>query len=175
MKLLDIIILVPLLWGAYKGFTKGFVMEIVSLLAFVLAILIAFKTLHIGIELIRPHLDAESFLPVISFILIFISVVLLVNLMGKLIKKFLDITLLGKVDDIAGAILGALKWAFGLSTILWLMNQAQIVVPNDVVEGSVLFPYLVKYGPSLINTLSAIVPYGRGIVDSINELLVPLQ
>ncbi len=175
MKLLDIIILVPLLWGAYKGFTKGFVMEVVSLLAFVLAILIAFKTLHLGIELIRPYISAESFLPLISFVLIYIAVVLLINLAGKLIKKFLDITLLGKVDDIAGAILGALKWAFGLSTILWLMNQAQIVVPNDVVEDSILFPYLVKYGPSLINTVSEIVPYGRGIVDAINELLVPLQ
>lgn len=175
MKLLDIIILVPLLWGAYKGFTKGFVMEIVSLLAFVLAILIAFKTLHIGIELIRPHLDAESFLPVISFVLIFISVVLLVNLIGKLIKKFLNISLLGKVDDIAGAILGALKWAFGLSTILWLMNQAQIVVPNDVVEDSVIFPYLVKYGPMLINSFSAVIPFGQGLVDAINDLLVPLK
>ena len=116
MKLLDIIILVPLLWGAYKGFTKGFVMEIVSLLAFVVAILVAFKTLHLGIELIRPYISAESFLPLISFVIIFIGVVLLINLAGKLIKKFLDITLLGKVDDIAGAVLGAFKWAFGLST-----------------------------------------------------------
>lgn len=150
-------------------------MEVVSLLAFVLAILIAFKTLHLGIELIRPYLSTESFLPLIAFVLIFIAVVLLINLAGKLIKKFLDITLLGKVDDIAGAILGALKWAFGLSTILWLMNQAQLVVPNDVVEGSVLFPYLVKYGPMIINGFSAIVPYGKGVVDAINELLVPLK
>ena len=55
------------------------------------------------------------------------------------------------------------------------MNQAQIMVPNDVVEDSVLFPYLVKYGPMVINGFSAIVPYGKGVVDSINELLIPLQ
>ena len=150
-------------------------MELVSLLAFIIGIIIAFKTLHLGIELIRPYLDTDSLLPVISFILIFAAVVIGITLGGKLIKKFLDYTLLGNLDDIGGAIVGFLKWSFGLSVIFWLMNRAQIVIPDSITEDSILFPYLVKYGPFLIDSFSNIIPFGKGIVDNINELIAPLK
>ena len=175
METLDIIILLPLAWGTYKGFTKGFVMELVSLLAFILGIIIAFKFMHLGIDLIRPYLDSDSLLPVASFILIFAAVVIGINFIGKILKKFLDYTLLGNLDDIAGAIVGFLKWSFGLSVILWLMNRAEVGVPDSYTEGSIIFPYLVKYGPYLIDAFSNVVPFGKGIVDSINELIAPLK
>ena len=33
MNYFDIIFVIPLLWGAYKGFSKGFVLEIASFVA----------------------------------------------------------------------------------------------------------------------------------------------
>lgn len=150
-------------------------MELVSLLAFVIAIVVAFKFLHFGIDLIRPYLDTDSLLPVISFILIFAAVVLGITMVGKMIKKFLDYTLLGNLDDVAGALVGFLKWGFGLSVIFWLMNRAQIVVPDSITEGSILFPYLVKYGPFMIDSFANLIPFAKGIVDNINELIAPLK
>ena len=38
MNYLDIIIIIPLIWGAYKGFRKGFIIEIASLIALILGI-----------------------------------------------------------------------------------------------------------------------------------------
>lgn len=149
--------------------------EVVSVLSFVLATLAAFKLIDVGISLLRPYLSAESILPIASFVIIFFGVIIGVTFLGKLVKKFLDITLLGNIDDVAGAVVGFLKWGFGLSILMWLLNKAQIVIPDEVVSESLLFPYLVKYGPFMIDLFASILPFGKGVVTSINELLAPLH
>ena len=107
MNTVDIVLLIILLIGAIQGFRKGFVMEIVSILALILAIFVGFKLLYEGISFLRDqfHLSG-NFLPYLSFILLFIGTILLVNIIGKAVKKLLDLTLLGGVDNIAGGILG---------------------------------------------------------------------
>ena len=60
--------------------------------------------------------DFDNLLPFISFLIIFLAILLLVNMLGKVVKKMVDMTLLGGVDRFAGAIVGIAKWAIGLST-----------------------------------------------------------
>jgi len=84
MSILDAIILVPILFGAYKGFQKGLVMELVTIIAFLLATIASFKLLYVGVALLEPYLGKnESVLPVVSFVIIFVLVIYLVTLLGK--------------------------------------------------------------------------------------------
>ena len=41
MGMIDVFLVVPLLWGAYKGFKKGLIVEVFSLVALVLGIIAA--------------------------------------------------------------------------------------------------------------------------------------
>lgn len=172
MNYLDIIILIPMAFGAYKGFQKGLLMEIVTLIAFILATVLAFKLLEQGMLVLEPYIGKnESVLPLFSFIIIFALVMVLVLFVGKASKKILDVVLIGTFDNLAGAIVGALKWAFGFSVILWLMESAGLGFPEESVDGSVVFPYFVSYGPFLIECVSMLVPYAQELVASIKNLI----
>lgn len=172
MKALDIIILIPVLFGAYKGFKKGLLMELVSLVALLLATLLSFKLLDKGIDVLANYIDKnQTFVPYLAFVLIFVLVLFLVTYIGKATKKFLDVTLIGKLDDLAGGILGALKWAFAFSVLLWLSQSAGINPPESYTNGTIIYPYLIVYGPQIIDFFSALLPQASSLIESIKEKL----
>lgn len=117
--------------------------------------------------------DFDHLLPFISFLVIFLGILLLVNLVGKAVKKMVDMTLLGGVDKFAGAIVGIAKWAIGLSIILWLTHHFGIELPGQD-EDLVLYPYLTDLGPNLIQSLSVVLPFAEEMIESIKELVSPV-
>ena len=82
-------------------------------------------------------------------------------------------TLLGGVDKFAGAIVGIVKWAIGLSIILWLTNNFGIELPGQD-EELVLYPFLAELGPSLITALDVVLPFAEDMLESIKELISPV-
>ena len=171
MNSLDLIILVPLVWGTYKGYSRGLLLELGTILAFVLATVLSFRLMDETIILVRPYISQNSLIPFCAFMLVFIGVLVAMFTINKILKKVLDYTLFGVVDDIAGALLGLLKWAFALSVVLWLMNQVEIVVPKEYAEGSFLYPYIVEYSPILIDWVAGMLPMAKDLIDSIKDNL----
>ncbi len=170
MKTLDILLLIPLIFGAYLGYKKGLLLEIVSLVAFLLAIVGAFKLLDFGIELLKPYFEKwDTALPIIAFILLFIAILLIVNLAGKIVKKVLDMTLLGGLDNFAGAVLGLIKWAFGVSLILWLAESINISISAEMAEGTYIYPTLASFAPYLLDLFSAYLPFIQEVFDSLKS------
>lgn len=172
MNTLDIILLIPLIWGAYRGFRKGFLLEVIAILAFILAIIGGFKLLHLGMDLLSEHFNiAGKLLPYIAFIVIFILIILMINLLGKLLKKVVDLTLLGPIDSMAGAVLSVLKWAFGLSVIFWLSSSFGLDLPEEWTVDSVLYPYLLSFAPKAAGYFAAVVPFAHDLFDMIKGML----
>jgi membrane protein required for colicin V production len=173
LKTLDIILLIPLVFGAVLGFRKGLLLEIFGVLAFVLAIIGGFKLMETGMVYLSEYFENfDQLLPFISFLVIFLAIIILVNMLGKLLKKMIDLTLLGGFDKFAGAILGLVKWAIGVSILLWLVNNFGIELPGQE-EELVLYPFLTELGPKLIASLDVVLPFVQEMLDSIKELLSP--
>ncbi|MEM7107232.1 MAG: CvpA family protein [Bacteroidota bacterium] len=172
MSIFDIVLISLLAFAAFKGYRRGFLLEAVAILAFVLAVIGGFRLMHWGMSVLSEHftLTAEL-LPYISFLLIFISVVIAVNLLGNFLKRILDMTLLGSIDNIAGALLAVLKWAFGISILLWLSHSFGVSFQGSWTEGSLLFPYFLTLSPRLVDLVSEVLPFARDLFDSIQELL----
>lgn len=174
MKTLDIILLVPMVFGAVMGFRKGLLLEIVGILAFVLGIIGGFKLMELGMSYLDDYFeDFDHLLPFISFLVIFLAILLLVNLLGKAVKKVMDLTLLGGVDRFAGAVVGIAKWAIGMSLILWLTHHFGIELPGQD-EDLILYPYLTDLAPNLIQSMSVVLPFAEEMIDSIKELVSPV-
>ncbi|NVJ48039.1 MAG: CvpA family protein [Cytophagia bacterium] len=174
MKTLDVILLIPLVFGAFLGFKKGLLLEIVGVLAFILAIIGGFKLMETGMVYLSEYFeDFGQLLPFISFLIIFLAIILLINMLGKLLKKMIDMTLLGGFDKFAGAILGLVKWAIGVSILLWLVNNFGIELPGQE-EELVLYPFLTELGPKLIASLDVVLPFAQDMLESIKALLSPV-
>ena len=156
------------------GFRKGLLLEIVGILAFVLGIIGGFKLMELGMTYLDGYFeDFDHLLPFISFLIIFLGILLLVNLLGKAVKKVMDMTLLGGVDKFAGAVVGVAKWAIGLSIVLWLTTEFGIELPGEN-QDLVLYRYLRELGPNLIKSMSVVLPFAEEMIDSIRELISPV-
>lgn len=168
---LDIVLVLPLVFGFYRGYKKGFLMELVALLSLVLGIIGGFRLMHYGMVWLEGRLgEFQSLAPFIAFLGIFVIIIVLVNLLGRAAKSLLDMTLLGSLDKFVGALVGLLKWAFGVSIVLWLLNLAEVFIPEEMIEGSLLFPYLVQFAPWVVEMASALLPFAQDLFDQVKEL-----
>ena len=174
MNTLDLILLIALLIGGYRGFSKGLFIEVVGIAALVIAIIAGFKLLHVGIQFLSSHFGSFSHMvPYISFILIFVAILVLINLLGRVVKQALDLTLLGSLDNFAGALLGVLKWAIAISIFLWLTHMVGFRIPEETRHGSLIYPLIEPLGPKTIELVSSYLPFTHDLIDAIRDLVEP--
>jgi membrane protein required for colicin V production len=142
LNYLDIIIAIPLLWGAYKGFTRGLIFEIAMIIGLILGIYVAFKFSEAFELLLKKYLDVSASLPYISFIIIFILVILLMVFLAKIFEKILKIADLNAFNKVAGAVFGLLKFTLIVSIVLTLFKPVDAklsLLKKKVKEESVLY------------------------------------
>lgn len=160
MSKADIVISIILALGTFLGYRRGFLLELFFLLAIILGVFVGFKLMGTGVEYLSREFNADkAVLPYVSFAIIFLIVMIGVSLIGKSIKNSLDKTFLGKMDAIAGAALGMVKYAFGISVIIWLAEAFQISIPEGWKEESVLYPIAAKVAPNLSEYFGEFLPF----------------
>jgi len=141
--MLDIIILVPLLWAAYKGFKKGFIIMACTLIALGLGIFLGIRfSDQLSAWAINESNLSTEFLPILSFSAIFIVVVIGVNFLGKGLEKVVNMAAMKLVNKLAGLLFSVLRMALILSVILMIINafDAQVaIVPKKLKESSLLY------------------------------------
>ena len=80
--ILDIVLALPLIWGAYKGFKKGLIIEITTLIALVAGLYGAIKFSDLTAVYLQENWTIdERYMPILSFAITFIAIVILVNLL----------------------------------------------------------------------------------------------
>ncbi len=155
---LDVILLVPLAWATFMGIKKGLVIELASLVALILGIYIAVHFSFITASLLSEYIDiSPGILPIVSFIITFILIVLGVHLIGKITEKLVKMVALGFLNRIGGAIFSILKYAIFLSILILLMNKfmPSLVSEKDK-ENSYLYEPVEKIAPLLWEKLDKI-------------------
>lgn len=154
MSKLDLFILLPIAWGAYKGYRRGLLIEAVSIFALVLAIIVSFKFLGEATHFLSKYIDnsfTQRLLPFLGFAVLFIPIVFFINKIGYLIRGATKATLLGSVDTFAGAIVGASMWAVGVSTLLWIVTSIGIKIENNPDQKSYLYDIVAPITPKVVD------------------------
>lgn len=148
-------------------------MEIVNILALILAIIGGFKLMDQALVILvdtfgKPH----PALPFLAFIMVFVGIVIGVNVLGKALKSLVGMTILGSVDKFIGGLIGVLKWAFGLSLVLWLINAfSPEIFDEGMRNDAVLFPIILNFAPHIFHILIGFLPFLSDMMESIRELL----
>jgi len=117
---LDIVVILLLLAGAAFGWLRGFVMEVLSLGAWIAAIL-AVKLLHGPLTAWLTHpVGSGAGAAVLAFALLFGAVFILGKLVAAAIGRRTRTSILGPVDRVLGLGFGAIKGLIG-ATLLFLV------------------------------------------------------
>lgn len=158
MNYIDIIIAIPLLWGLYKGFSKGLIVEIASLAALVLAVWGGIKFSDFFSGWMHDSLGWTSkYLPLISFAVIFIAVLLMVFGVAKLVERMAKAVSLDWLNKIGGAIFGMLKFGLLLSMLIFFLeaiNKTISFIPEETKNNSLLYRPVQKIAPTIIPRLN---------------------
>lgn len=153
MNVVDIIILIILAWGAFRGFTQGFVLQVVTFIALILGVWASIRFSGVMSDFLTRNMDITGkYLPVLSFVLIFVLVIVLAHLTGMLLTRFMELTALGWLNRIGGVIFGVLKMAFIISVLLTLQNRMKErmkIISDDRVKTSILYKPVSGLAPAV--------------------------
>ena len=104
-------------------------------------------------------------MPLVSFVLVFLAVLLLIRLGAKAIEKLLQIAMLGWLNRLGGVLLFAAIYTIVFSILVFYAVQMQLVNP----ESSVTFPFVHALGPRVIEGLGAVLPLFRDMFAELQE------
>ncbi|PRY06031.1 membrane protein required for colicin V production [Pontibacter ummariensis] len=170
MSTFDIFLALPILYGAFQGFRKGLLLELVSLVALVLAILGGLKLLDSTLPVMEGFIgDAHGLLPYVTFLVVFVGIILLIHLGGLILKKVIDFTPFGLFDNVLGSILGALKWCVALSLLLYVSEMAGISVSVETASASIVYPVVLKTTPYALDILGYVLPFVKALITSVQR------
>jgi membrane protein required for colicin V production len=154
MNYLDIIICIPVAWGLYKGFMKGFILEVAMLFALLGAIWVAVNFSDFITCFAREKFGWNStYLPVISFVSLFIGVLAGVFVLAKLLERSIDAASLGPVNKFLGALFGAFKFVLILSVVFFMIDAVEKSYPllsSDKKAKSLLYKPVALIAPVVI-------------------------
>lgn len=159
MSVVDIILAFVILGGAFKGYKEGFIVSLFSLVAIILAVLGGFKLMGTAMVFLatRYNFD-EKVLPYIAFGLVFLIIVMVVGLLGRLIKSMISESFLGVLDQGAGALLGMVRVTFMLSIILWIADSLKANFPHEWTANSWLHPITANFAPNVTRWIGQFIP-----------------
>jgi membrane protein required for colicin V production len=166
---LDILFLIILVLGCIKGLRRGLIVGLFSFIAVIVGLAAAMKLSTVAADYIGTAVKvSDRWLPVISFIVVFILIVLLIRLGANLLQKAVEAVMLGWVNRIGGMILYAAIYILVYSVILFYAEQVHIIQP-ETIEKSVTYSFVQPLGPWFINGIATVLPFFRDMFSELSQ------
>jgi membrane protein required for colicin V production len=167
--IIDIAFVIVMLLAIFKGLRKGLVLGIFSLLAFIIGLAAALKLSVVVAEWLKDSAGSLSkWLPLISFMLVFIAVVFLVGLLGRVIKKTMQFAMLGWLDRLGGMLLYVIIYTIIFSIFLFFAEKLYLLQPSTI-QDSKLYPYVSPWGPKVMDNLGRIIPVFKDMFTELQD------
>ncbi|HSI89809.1 MAG TPA: CvpA family protein [Adhaeribacter sp.] len=171
MTTFDWFLAVPIAFGAFMGFRKGLFLEALSFLSLIIGVLGGLKLLNTAIPVMKNLIgDVYGLLPIFTFLVVFVLIIMLVKTVGFLLKKVIDFTPFGVFDNVLGAGVGALKWCMAIGLLLHVANLAGISLAENASHTSVIYPYVVKATPLALDLIGLVLPFAKELFGGLKGL-----
>jgi membrane protein required for colicin V production len=160
---------VILILAVIKGYKQGLIVAFFSLIAFIIGLAAAMKLSVVAAGYIGKTVRiSDKWLPIISFAVVFLIVVLLVRLGARFIQKSVEFAMLGWANKIGGILLYAGLYILIFSILLFYADQMDFIKPETKRE-SVTYSYIQPWGPKLMEGLGKIIPVFKGMFKDLED------
>lgn len=151
--------------GVWRGMRTGALRQIVGTVGWLAAFVAATALMAPAGEAVAASLGtSERTGPVLGFLAVFIGGVAGLTAVAHVLRRTLEAIKLGTLDTLAGAAVGGLRAAFGLSVLLLATSFAPVpgggplVVSPEAREASVLYPPVEALAPEVWGVARAVTP-----------------
>ena len=167
--ILDVIGIILILLFFIRGYMKGIIVALFSVLAILLGILCALKLSQtLSSWLLEKGYVTSGWVQVISYVVLFIGVFLLVRLLAKLIQKALEGMMLGVINKLIGGLLYAFLGAVLWSSLLWICGRMHII-SSETIAASKTYPWLSQLAPWFFEQAGKLLPFARDTFDKLEH------
>jgi membrane protein required for colicin V production len=165
---LDITALILILLFFIRGYMKGLLVSICSVLALFLGIVCSLKLSQAFASwMLAKGYTTATWAPILSYLVLFAIVVLLVRLMGKVLQKMLEGLLLGTANKIAGGVLYALMGTTLWSTLIWIGDKMQLYPPT-LVQASKTYNLMLLWAPAAFHGIGYVLPFAKDVFEQLS-------
>ncbi len=167
--LLDIIFAVIMVLALFKGYQLGLIVGLFSLVAVIIGLAAAIKLSAVAAKYIGSAVKiSDQWMPVISFAVVFLIVVLLIRMGANAIEKTVEVVMLGWLNRLCGIILYAAIYLVVFSVLLFYAEQVKLLQP-ETIQQSVTYKYVQPWGPKVINALGNIIPLFKDMFGELEQ------
>lgn len=165
---LDILYLIIVVFAIIKGWRKGLIVAVLSVIGLVVGLAAALKLSTVVAGWLGTINISAQWLPVISFILVFVLVVVLVRWLANILHKTVEMAWLGWVDRLGGAILYILLDTLIFSVLLFFAVQTRLV-GAETLAASHVYHWIEPLGPLVMNWLGKLVPLFKDMFSELEQ------
>ena len=167
--LLDIIYAVLIVLAALQGYRSGLIVGLFSLVAIIIGLAAAMKLSTVVAGYIGRNVNvSEEWLPLISFVVVFLIVVLLIRWGAKAIEKTVEVALMGWVNKLGGIVFYVALYTIVFSVLLFYAEQMKLLQP-ETINKSVTYSFVQPWGPKVINGIGAVIPIFRDLFGELEK------
>ncbi len=167
--MLDFIGITLLILFFIRGYMKGFIIAVFSVLSIVLGVICALKLSGVFSEwLLEKGWLTSGWVQLISYAVLFVGVILLVRLLASLLKATTRLAMLGWLDGVLGGLLYSFLGLFIWSSLIWLATQMNLIKP-DMSAASRTLPYIEPVAPWVVQKAGVILPFAEDLMEDLNN------
>jgi membrane protein required for colicin V production len=159
--MIDIFFYIILVLAIIRGWRKGLIIALFSLVCGLVGLTAAVKLSAIVATHMKSDLHMSSrWLPVLAFILVFILVIIIISWAARLLEKLIRWVLLEWLNKLGGILLFLILYLSVYSIILFYGTETQIISKHAAHE-SHLYHLIAPFGPAVIRLITGFIPFGH--------------
>src|SRR5258706_6028503 len=167
--MLDLIFTINLVLAIVKGYRRGLIVGVFSFVAIIIGLAAAIKMSAIVAVYIGKSVNAsKEWLLIISFVLVFLIVVLLVRWIANIIQRSVEIAMLGWVNRLGGVILYAAISLIVFSILIFYAEQIHLL-RQQTIDSSLTYAFIQPWGPKTINACASVIPVFKNMFTELKD------
>ena len=167
MNVFDIVIAALLIFGFVRGVMKGLFVEVASLAALIGGVYGAIHFSYFIGDFLKEAVSwDQEYVSLAAFAGTFITIIVTIALLGKMLTKLADFAALGIINKILGGVFGAIKIGLILSVIFIFFGKMNDTIPfvkKETLDESILYAPVKKIAPTIFPS----------IIKNEDELVIP--
>ncbi len=172
---IDIIFFILMLSAIYKGYSRGFIIAVVSFIAIIIGLAAAVKLSVIVANWLRHTINVGSqWLPFLSFIVVMVSTILLLRLLANVLQKSVELLLMGWANKLGGIFFYAIIYTLIFSVVLFYANKLGTIKAETIAQSKCY--YIVEpLGIKMINGFGKIIPTFKDLFIQLESFFGKIQ
>jgi len=172
---LDAIGIILVILFFIRGYMRGLIIAAFSMLAILLGIFCALKfSQTFSSWLLAKGYISSPWVQVFSYAILFITVVIVVRLVGKLFQTIVEGLMLGFANRLAGGILYVFLGLVVWSSIIWIGAHAKIISP-ETIAASKTYPWVSGIAPWCCEQIGRLLPFLKDTFSNLQHFFDTLN